>query len=75
MEGKLDSSEAITSKDQGYSWVVLIASLVSYFTIGLSTYGNISVLTYIWIEMFAISPDTAAWASAVMSATLFLSGM
>lgn len=75
MEGKLDSSEAITSKDQGYSWVVLTASLVSYLITGISTFGSISVLTYVWIEMFTISPDTAAWASAIMSATLALSGM
>ena len=61
-------------KDSGYSWVVMMAALLSHFMLGMNTFGSISVLTYSWTEIFSISLRTAASAPALLGASMFFTG-
>lgn len=61
-------------KDTKYSWLVMAASLVSMFLAGALTYGSISVLAYVWADMYDLDADVAAWAPSVMGATFQLTG-
>ena len=62
-------------KDSGwYCWLAATAIFVSMFVIGLSTFGSISVMTYICIEKFNLSTEIAAWVAAVLHASIFFTG-
>lgn len=61
-------------KDAGYSWLVLVAALLSQSFYGVFTFGVLSVLVSVWTEKFSLTTDTAAWASSVLAAVLFLTG-
>ena len=61
-------------QDSSYSWLVMVAAFISDFLTGISTYGSVSVLVYVWGDLFEISTDVAAWAPAIMGSFFFLTG-
>ena len=61
-------------KDTKYSWLVMVAALLSNFLCGMLTYGSVSVLSYVWADTFKLDADIAAWAPSIMGACFQLTG-
>ena len=61
-------------KDSSYSWLVMVAAFTAELLAGISSYGSVSVLVYVWGEKFDISTEVTAWAAAIMGGFFFLTG-
>ena len=61
-------------KDSKYSWLVMASVLYSMFLCGFLTIGSVSVLVYVWSEMFTLNVNHAAWAPAIMGASYQMTG-
>ena len=61
-------------KDSSYSCLVMVAAFLGQLLVGLSTYGSVPVLVYVWGEMFNLSTDDTVWSAAIMSGFFFLTG-
>ena len=48
--------------------------LYSMFLCGMSTFGSVSVLVYVWSEMFKLNANLAAWVPAIMGASYQMTG-
>ena len=62
------------ANSSGYCWLVMVAAFLSELIVGLSTYGSLSVLVYMWSEIFHLTTDVAAWSASIMGASFFLTG-
>ena len=52
----------------------MVAAFLSEMIVGMSTYGSLSVLVYMWSEIFHLTTDVAAWSASIMGASFFLTG-
>ena len=63
------AEDFVAVKDSRYFWLVMASVLYSMFLCGMLTFGSVSVLVYVWSEMFKLNANLAAWAPAIMGAS------
>ena len=52
----------------------MVAAFTAELLAGISSYGSVSVLVYVWGEKFDISTEVTAWAAAIMGGFFSLTG-
>ena len=63
------------TKDSGwFCWLAAASSAVSILLMGMCTYGNVSVLVYVWTEKFNVSIEQVVWAPSLMNVFTLLIG-
>lgn len=70
----MDQDQLQLVKDSKYSWLVMASVLYSMFLCGMLSFGSVSVLVYVWSEMFEVNADLVAWAPAIMGASYQMTG-
>ena len=69
------AEDFVVVKDSKYSWLVMASVLYSMFLCGMLTFGSVSVLVYVWSEMFKLNAYyLATWAPAIMGASYQMTG-
>ena len=63
------AEDFVVVKDSKYSLLVMASVLYSMFLCGILTFGSVSVLVYVWSEMFKLNANLSAWAPAIMGAS------
>ena len=70
----MDQDQLQLVKDSKYSWLVMASMLYSMFLCGMLSFGSLSVLVYVWSEMFEVNADLVAWAPAILGASYQMTG-
>ena len=71
---KMDQDQLQLVKDSKYSCLVMASMLYSMFLCGMLSFGSLSVLVYVWSEMFEVNADLVAWAPAILGASYQMTG-